>query len=345
MKIDELQTFQQVIAHLDKKQRTRHLLLGNGFSMAYDREIFSYNALAKFIDDINDELLKKLFEIVNNKNFEIVMQQLNNFIEIAKVFSVDPELVTRLETAGNTLKKSLIEAVKALHPEHVFKIPREKSEKCAAFLRLFLDRGGKIFTTNYDLLLYWVVMRNRLDSKDGFGKEFEGFNPKTSEADFADLAWGKYKDDQEIFYLHGALHLFDTGVEIEKEIYDSGHYLLDKIKGRIARQDYPIFVAAGNGRDKMTHITHNKYLQHGFDSFSQIAGSLVVFGFGFGESDTHIIDSINRAAEYGRKTGRRLWSVYIGVNSQDGLDRMERIKDKFKMKVNFYNSHTAGVWE
>lgn len=346
MKIDELQSYAEIIEYLDSKNRPRHLLLGNGFSMAYDAGIFSYNALSTFIDNLDDKLLKKLFNVVNTKNFEIVMQQLDNFIEIAQIFSTDKELVEKLKAASNTLKESLIDAVKTLHPEHVFKIPSTASEKCSKFLGCFLSNDGKVFTTNYDLLLYWVAMRNSPDLyNDGFGKEFEGFDLSTGEPEFANLSWGKYRDEQVVFYLHGALHLFDTGVDIEKELYDSEHYLLEKIKERIDRKDYPIFVAAGNGHEKMTHIAHNKYLSHGFDTFSAIQGSLIVFGFGFGESDTHIIDAINKAALHGQKAGDKLHSVYIGVNSQGSLDRIRKIENKFQCKVKYYDARTAGVWK
>ena len=346
MKIDEVESYEEVIAYLNKKKgRQRHLLLGNGFSMAYDKDIFSYNALNSFIDQLDDDLLKKLFEVINTKNFEVVMQHLDNFIEIAKVFSTEDDLVERLTTASETLKTSLIDAVKTLHPEHVFEIPKAKSEKCADFLQGFLANGGKVFTTNYDLLLYWVLMRNGVeDAVDGFGKEFEGYDLSTGEPEFAELCWGKRRDAQGVFYLHGALHLFDTGVEIVKELYDSEHYLLTKIKERIDKKDYPIFVTAGNGHEKMTHVTHNKYLQHGFDTFASIEGSLIVFGFGFGDSDSHIIDAINKSAKHGQKTDDRLWSVYIGVNSQSSLDRIREIESKFQCKVNYYDARTVGVW-
>jgi len=36
MEIEKLQTYQQVIDSLHKKKRKKHLLFGNGFSMAYD---------------------------------------------------------------------------------------------------------------------------------------------------------------------------------------------------------------------------------------------------------------------------------------------------------------------
>ena len=79
MKVEELQTYQEVVQSLRKKGRAKHLLLGNGFSMAYDAKIFSYNALSAFIENSEDELLKQLFNSINTKNFEIIMQQLDLF--------------------------------------------------------------------------------------------------------------------------------------------------------------------------------------------------------------------------------------------------------------------------
>ena len=54
----------------------------------------------------------------------------------------------------------------------MFEIPEEKNRACAIFLNEFLSKDGNILTTNYDLLLYWVLMRNQLDRMgDGFGRE------------------------------------------------------------------------------------------------------------------------------------------------------------------------------
>lgn len=348
MKVEDLQTYQQVIDSLKVKKRQKHLLFGNGFSIAYDSNIFSYNALSKFIDDIDNDLLKKLFEVINTKNFELVMQQLDNFIEIAKAFSTDQNLIQKITEANEVLKTSLIEAVQKLHPEHVFKVPEEKSKCCHLFLNEYLSQGGKVFSTNYDLLPYWILMRN--ESKfaiDGFGREVE--NPdevlKKQEPILSDLRWGKHKKEQSIFYLHGALLIFDTGIEIEKETYDIEHYLLQKINERMASKSYPIFVTAGSAQEKLNHISHNKYLSYCNDQLTQIEGSLITFGFNFGEYDTHIIDALNKAAHQGQKAGDKLHSVYIGVYSQDNLDYIKEIEHKFRLKVNVYNAATVPIWE
>jgi hypothetical protein len=349
MNIDELMTYQDITEYLKKKKRKTHLLLGNGFSMAYDKSIFSYNALSSFVTDSDDEDLKKLFISLNTKNFETIMQQLDVFVEIAKIFDIEDTIIDKICKKSDALKNGLIEAVKGLHPEHVFTIPEEKSKSCFEFLRDYLEYGGCVFSTNYDLLLYWVLMRNATnDAIDGFGRELENqsdefepnWEPEFSEA----LYWGIHKDNQNIFYLHGTLPIFDTGIEIIKETYTKkdNKYLLENIERRMNNKEYPVFVTAGNADEKLRHIAHNKYLTYCFDKFCSIDGSLVTFGFCFGDNDTHIINAINKAAK--QPINSRLRSIYIGVYSDLDLQHIEKIKDKFMCKVNLYNAKTVNIW-
>lgn len=350
MEIEKLQTYQQIIESLDKKRRKKSLLFGNGFSMAFDRNIFSYNALSNFIETTGDPIIKSLFEKLNTKNFELIMQQLDNFCEIAEVFSDDKTLVPKIKSASEKLKSSLIDAVKELHPEHVFKIPDEKSTACVSFLQEYLNKGGLVFSTNYDLLLYWVLMRNGAqNSIDGFGRVLETDLDdenyvEPEDLEYSELRWGKYKKEQTIHYLHGTLPIFDTGINIVKVEYDSEHYLLQNVKERIDNKEYPIFVTAGNGKEKLTHIMHNKYLSFCYEQLCNIQGSLVTFGFNFGEYDTHIIDAINIAAKMGKKIPDKLWSVYIGVYSDEDLKHIQEIEKKFKCKVTPYNARTVDIW-
>ena len=342
----KLEKYKDIILYLKKQKRPKHLLLGNGFSMSYDKDIFSYNALSNFINNTEDELLKKLFGIINTSNFELIMNQLDIFYKLSIEFIVDKKLADKVVKARDSLKESLVDAISELHPEQVFKIPSEKSQKCASFLKEYLDKDGHIFTTNYDLLLYWVLMRNQdhLDNcVDGFGKEYiekEEYDPDF-EPEFGDLEWGPNKEEQRVHYVHGALHLFDTGVSIEKEIYD-GDYLLTNIKERIEKKEYPVFVTAGDGKQKLEHILHNQYLDYCYKTLSTISGSLIILGFGFGEYDSHIIDAINKAAKQDFED--KLWSVYIGVYSEDDLKHVESIRSKFKCKVKLFDSKTASIW-
>lgn len=349
MRIDSLQSYQDVVLYLDKKKRIKHLLLGNGFSIAYDSKIFSYNALGRFVENANDETLQKLFSTIKTRNFEQIMQQLDTFCDFAKAFSTDKELIIRIQEASEKLKSSLINAVKELHPEHVFSIPEEKSSKCFSFLLSYLQGGGgKVFSTNYDILLYWVLMRNNAAvSIDGFGREVEetgDFIPE-DELVFSELRWGKHRSKQNIFYLHGSLPLFDNGIDIVKEEYENNQLLLKKIEDRMEKLNYPIFVTAGNAADKMQNIMHNKYLSYCYEKLSTISGSLVTFGFNFGDYDTHIIDAINKATRYRKEDNGKLLSVYIGVYSDDDLKHIEDIEHRFFCKVNKYDARTANIWD
>lgn len=347
LKFDDLMSYDDVIKSLKQKRRQKHFLMGNGFSMSYDSKIFSYNALYKFIEELDDDMLSKLFKVINTKNFELVMQQLDNFIEIANAFDVDREFTDKLKQANESLKNGLIDAISSLHPEHVFQVPEEKSKSCANFLAEYLDNDGLVFTTNYDLLMYWVLLRNNLkNASDGFGREL--LNPdeviKGRDKELSELHWGINRKGQKVFYLHGTLSIFDTGIEIEKEIYTSNNYLLENIKHRLDNRDYPIFVTAGNGREKLEHIMHNRYLTNCYEQLSNIEGSLITFGFNFGEYDEHIIDAVNKASNLGFKSGTKLYSVYIGVYSDSDLKHIQSIEKKFMCKVNVYNAQTANIW-
>lgn len=343
----ELLTFGEVAASLKKKNRPISLLMGNGFSMAYDCDIFSYNVLYDFLTSQDDNLLDKLFGAIKTKNFELIMQQLDTTLALLNAFESDQAIKERIKMAIEKLKGALLKSVHELHPEHVFKMPEEKSTACANFLNIFLNSGGQIFTTNYDLLLYWVLMRQGVvNPVDGFGRELS--NPveasEGGEQEWSELLWGPNKSDQNVHYLHGALHLFDTGAEIVKEQYDWSGYLLEHISLRLEDGEYPIFVTAGNGEEKLAHIRHNRYLSYCYDSLSAVDGSLVSFGFNFGTYDEHIIDAINRAAKFGSRQPPKLWSIYIGTYSEDDIEHIRSIEHRFHPKVRIFDAKTANVW-
>lgn len=242
----------------------------------------------------------------------------------------------------------MLDAIKGLHPEHVFKIPDEKISSCASFLHLFLDNNGNIFSTNYDLLLYWVLMRSNFPNAiDGFGREL--LNPletsnKTEEPEFSNLRWGPNKETQNVHYLHGALPLFDTGAEIEKEQYSEDGWLLENIGHRLDASEYPIFVTAGDANEKLELIRHNRYLSNCYDRLCSIDGSIISFGFGFGAYDDHIIHALNKASHATNKTPPKLWSIYVGVYSDNDRQHIEAIEHKFHAKVHTFEAKSVKLW-
>lgn len=70
----DLMTYKDVIQSLEKKKQQKHFLLGNGFSMSYDSGIFSYNTLSRFLENLDNDMLQKLFQIIRTSNFELLME-------------------------------------------------------------------------------------------------------------------------------------------------------------------------------------------------------------------------------------------------------------------------------
>ena len=103
-------------------------------------------------------------------------------------------------------------------------------------------------------------------------------------------------------------------------------------------------MTAGNGREKLTHIKHNPYVSFCYDRLTQIDGSLVTFGFNFGEYDSHILGAINKAAKEGTKSPPKLRSIYIGVYSKANQDYIEQMAADIDCKVHIFDAKTANVW-
>lgn len=337
-KFDDLGTYDDVLNYLStepNRTRTINLLIGNGFSMAYNKDIFSYKALSDFIMNLNNDKLKALFKVLETENFEEIMGHLDVISKLLEVFDGGSNLIPQVQEAEEELRNGLITAIQEVHPEYVFKVPDRERKHCCDFIKPFIARKGKIFSTNYDLLLYWVLMSNGMDKvvSDGFGRYGDDSMP---------LEWGKHQNIQNIFYLHGALFIFDEGSEVIKETYSSAKgALIEAVKKRIHAKHYPIFVTAGNAEQKLKHIAHNQYLSFCYKSLCQIHGSVITHGLSFNKNDFHIIEALNKASMHSHS---HLLSVYVGVFSENDLTHIKEISKEFKMKLNVYDARTVRIW-
>lgn len=99
--------------------------------------------------------------------------------------------------------------------------------------------------------------------------------------------------DQNIFYVHGGLHLFDAGAELVKYTWSrTGVRLIDQIRDALEQERYPLFVAEGDRDEKLERIRHHAYLARIERSFLEIQGALFVYGASFAESDRHVLEWI-----------------------------------------------------
>ncbi|MFQ5486210.1 MAG: DUF4917 family protein [Desulfobacterales bacterium] len=339
----KLLTFEKAIEQTEEGKR--HLLLGNGFSRACRNDLFAYDALFSQGKDELTESARKAFEILETTDFESVMRALKQAVGLLKVYAPkNSKLARRLAEDANKVRDVLAKAITYSHPDR----PNGIEDKEFAACRKFLFHFKKIYTLNYDLLLYWALMNDDVDNltiscNDGFHQ------PEDGPADYVKWDLGNVPY-QNIFYLHGALHIFDAGAEVHKYTWcNTGVALVDQIRDALNQNRYPIYVAEGTSESKMNRIQHSAFLSRAYRSFANIENSLFIFGHSLSDNDNHILRLIE---------GGKVATVYISIfGSQRSKDnkkifaRAERLKvardnsgRRRKLTVKFFDAASAEVW-
>lgn len=340
-----LLTFSQALADAAKYNK-RHLLLGNGFGISCRPDIFVYGRL---FERANFKKLspsaKLAFEALNTQDFEKVIKALRDSSALLHAYKGSSvELIQQLKDDANGLREVLVQAIAASHPEWPGEITHSEYKYC----RKFLINFNNVYTLNYDLLLYWAVMHDeevvdnvKIECDDGFRKpednyesEYVVWEPDTSRA-------------QTIWYLHGALHVFDAGTEIQKYTWiNTGTRLVEQIREALSKDIFPLFVAEGKSEEKLDRIMHNEYLAKGKRSFSSIQGALFIHGHSLAENDNHFF----RAIEKGKMS-----HIYVSIYGDENSEANKAIKTRANLMafnraktkplgVSFYDSETAHVW-
>ena len=140
----------------------KHLMLGNGFSIALRPEIFTYNTLferAKESRKLTDAL-QGVFAKLDTTDFEKVIEALKNAAELVSLYKEsNPGLAEQLQQDAERLRGVLAETIAEHHPSRPHEIRRQQYASCRRFLSNF---DGHIYTLNYDLLLYWTLMKSEV---------------------------------------------------------------------------------------------------------------------------------------------------------------------------------------
>lgn len=283
----EVITFKQA---LERATETKHILLGNGFSRACRNDIFSYAALfdqAKFAGI--SPAARNAFGALNTTDFEVVIRALKQAALLVAVYlENNPDLARRLNADADGLRELLATTIASTHPDRPADIQPPRYAAC----RTFLSNFNRIYTVNYDLLLYWTLMQEEIEPQPEFDDGFR--EPEDGPADY--VTWDVQNTDQQnIFYLHGGLHIFDAGPKLQKFTWcNTGIALIEQIRQALNTNRFPLFVAEGSHDSKLDRIQHNGFLNRAYRSFAAIRGSLFVFGLSFGEADEHILRLLDK---------------------------------------------------
>jgi len=336
-------SFRKAMGLANEAGDRKHILLGNGFSIGAHGK-FRYGTLYEQAKKSGlSEHVQRLFDRYGTTNFEQVLRSLSEGIWLARLYGLkaaDPEL--DMEVDHELIRNALVDAIASVHPASRKAVEDEKLLAC----RTFLDNFDSVFTTNYDLLLYWALMVIQpIRFKDGFWNQDADYPNALL---FDDVPASPNSGDPFIYFLHGALHLYSEGGQVLKVKWGSTNPpLIDQIKGALEEDRFPLIISEGDPERKKERIEGSGYLARCRRNFQKIEGNLFVFGSSLGEQDTHILQWIAQ--------NQKIRRLFVGVHDNpvkdQNLGMAKRIRDIVALyrrtnppKLVFYDSDSANVW-
>lgn len=303
----------------------RSILLANGFSQAWNKDIFSYKSLfssARFGE--RHDVITRIFDTFKTCDFEKVMKRLIAAEEILQIYNASSALIEAIKADQDVIKNALIEVISRTHPE----LPREVTDEQYISVRKFLKPFKNVFTLNYDLLFYWA--RNK------FGLEPEYF----TDDGFRGGPW-EGPETQNVHFLHGGLHIYDTQAGVKKHACtDQGESIIEQVKWNMENKRFPTFVSEPSHERKKVRIQHNPYLSYCFERLGRLEGVLFIYGHSFDENDRHIFDQIRESHVI-----RVFVSVYGDENSEENiLMKGQALAYLGANRVSFFQAESAPIW-
>lgn len=324
-----MQTFQEAIDSVGDDSKPS-IVLANGFSQAWDSRIFNYKNLFEAADfGDRNAVIRLLFDNLNTYDFEAISKQLTAAETVLKAYDHNNVLIESIVTDRDVLKNSLITAISDTHPD----LPNEITDDQYVAVRTFLSQFNKIFSLNYDLLFYWA--RNKCNLAPENYKTDDGFR--------ASHRWIGHGTDQNVYFLHGGLHIYDMGHYIEKHVCtNDGVTIIEQVRENLEDGNFPLFVSEPTHEKKRQRIDHNPYLNYCFQALRNLSGSLFIHGHSMSEHDKHIFDQIKSS-----RVSKIFVSIYgdedTAENTRTKANAMAFLQTPCK-SVKFYQAESASIW-
>ncbi len=255
------------------------LLCGNGLSVNV-WPAFAYTSLFDYARE-GGLTERDLALFGDTENFERVLSDLNTAIRVNETLGQPADAIYE---RYRSIQRALGHAVRAVHL-----IRSQVPDTTLKAIRNELLRYEWIFSTSYDLLLYWAM---------GCGGSFAPFidHFRGPRLQFDPLRADVFVDQLPVYFLHGALHLVVGGSGVTWKLRRSAmQTVLDQFGEPIDGdpQARPLLVTEGTARDKLRAIEANTYLAHSLQTLRSVELPLVVFGSSLGAQDDHLLDAIN----------------------------------------------------
>ena len=312
-------------------------IIGNGGSIAIASTL-SYPSLYEAAVERGqlDGPQQAIFEFFDTRDFEFVLRALSHANAINKHLGIH-EATTA--ATYEQIKNTLIETVRGVHPDY------GGAEGHLPAIADFLSRFSTVFSLNYDLLIYWAMMAANAAAGGNLFKDcFKGGHFE-SNYEYLRRPHGKLPTATLVFYPHGNLALATDMWGTEAKITHVTGGLLDAI---IASWELggstPLFVSEGDSEKKLRSIRRNSYLNQVYSELSRPRKSVLVYGWGFGQQDSHILAALARA-----QVSRFGISVHTGAGDSEHFcyeasRAIHHTRGLQGAHIDFFDSSEAGVW-
>lgn len=127
---------------------------------------------------------------------------------------------------------------------------------------------------------------------------------------------------QNLFFLHGAFHIYQRGKSIYKITQKSEKALYQRIEETVEDTEENI-ICIFSDANKEDEITQNEYLQNGLNKLSEIEGTLLIMGSSLSDNDAHIFKKVN---------GSKIQRIYFASCEKSKDKDLEKAKKYFSGK-------------
>lgn len=293
------------------------LLVGNGSSVVVWPQ-FGYRSLFDVATshEVRHPLTsadKNLFEALGTTNFEQVLASLKTAGIVNGALDINAD---ELEDRYESTQRALFEAVHAVHvPWNLVGVRATPS------LFKTLRDYKFVYSTNYDLILYWASMeRGGKGFLDYFwaGENRDTFDVSDTEIWTTRDAWTR------ILFIHGGIHLRRLRDGGTRKVSSSAGAILDQFETGFGEDESPLLISEGDSDDKLASVRSSDYLTFAHQMFGGHEGGLVVFGHSLSDQDDHLVAPMR---------GWRGNPVAIAMQPNDDEEIIIQKKDRFRSRL------------
>jgi len=244
------------------------------FTLNYDS--FLYVLLLNFKNNqIKDNAIGLQLELNIVENIED--ERHNNIYKEIKFARENGSFKLSTGEVNDTIEKSLNKLTKV---EFVTLIKNYASDKNKNWLIKDIERVAKELLED--------------EKREYVLKKVDDGSRQTSLTDKKEFIFQKGIDTQNLFFLHGAFHIYnEKGIE-KKITQKTDKALYDRLEEVLNNEDQEI-VTIFQSEDKLDEIEKNNYLMNCFNKLSSLSGTIVIIGCSLDDNDNHIFEQINKS--------------------------------------------------